>query len=171
MAVEAAHGEGQRSRGLRVEPLEVVDRHHDGPRLGGRREQRADADADGRRVRRPARAARPPHERHLQRLALGSWERGEVLIGERVREVAEADERQPRLGLLGDAAQHAAAGRLRRGERRPPERGLADPGLALEQQRARAVAEAVDEGTREGEFLIAADDGIHVSPRRGVLPF
>ena len=68
----------------------------------------------------------------------------QVVVGEVVGEIAEAREREPRLGLLGDDAQDAAAARLRLGERRPPHGGLADAGLALDQQRARAVVKAVE---------------------------
>ena len=64
VAVQAPDGEGQRPRGRRVEPLDVVDGEHERRGLGRPGEQRAKADGHGRRVGR-ARPARPPHQRDL----------------------------------------------------------------------------------------------------------
>ena len=150
--------ERQRAGGLAVEPLHVVDREHD--RRVGRREQqqRAQADADRGRVGRGV-AGGAADQRDLERLALRGRQLVQVIVGEIVGEVAEAREREPRLGLLGDAAQHAVAARLRVGQRRPPDGGLADAGLALDQQRARAVVEAVEQRARSGALLVSLDEG------------
>ena len=158
VAGDSPQREGQRAGGLAVEPLHVVDREHD-RRVGGReQQQRAQADADRGRVGRSV-AGGAADQRDLERLALRGGQLVQVVVGKIVREVAEAREREPRLGLLGDDAQHAAAARLRVRQRRPPHRGLADAGLALDQQRARAVVEAVEQGARGGALLVALDEG------------
>jgi hypothetical protein len=55
------------------------------------------------------------------------------------------DERQVGLALDGGRGDHPAAPRGGRVGRGPPERRLADPGVALDQQRGRSGGERVDE--------------------------
>ena len=148
----------------RVEPLDVVDRQQHG---APRRERVQDGDQRGRgrsRVRRLVRLSE--QERRFERaplqrrqLALRLLERGADEVGDRrVREL--------RLALRRARLQHAETARIGSPHRLEPERRLADPRLAVEDERGRTFGRAVEEAPGCGELLLAADDrGLHATSR------
>ena len=161
-ALEPPHGERQRPHGGRVQPLEVVHGDHHRRRARGLDQQRAQGHRDGPRLRPAPGTAGPPEQRDLERVALGRRQGGQELVGRVPDQVVQPDERQPRLGLLAGAAQHAAPARRGLVERGEPDGGLADPGLPLDQERPRTGAQPAEERPREGELPVASDDaGVH----------
>ena len=135
LAAQPARGERERLLRRAVEPLHVVDgdQHRPAPASSAQRRQHGQRDhlrpraagPSGRRgtARRPGRAAAAPAPLQL-------------LAGHPVEEVDQPRERQARLGLAGARHEHPHA--LLAGPRDAllPQARLADPGRALEDERA-----------------------------------
>ena len=153
--------ECERLRRRAVEPLLIVDRQHHRRRGGEQAQQRQHRHRDGARARRRAVRARA-HQRDLERPPLRLGELRQNRVNDRLEKVGERRERQLRFGLHGPTRQHdqrAARGPL---EDLPPHRGLADPHLALEDDRSGLVPEPIEEAVDRVELGAAADDGLHV---------
>ena len=109
-----------------------------------------------------AASARSPIAQQLfieQRRALG-WRQVIGAAEDRPQELVQAGEGQVRLGLHAGRAQdgHPAGLRARGGLRE--QRGLADPGLAADHQRATAVRHALDELGDQGELAVTAEEPV-----------
>ena len=155
LGAEPAAGEQQRLERAVVEPLAVVDERQQRLLLGGRGEQAQHARHDGVAIAARRLAER---ERPAQRGGLGRRDRVEP-VEQRPEQLAQARERDVRLGLHPARAQDRHAGALRPGARVLEQRGLADPGLADEQQRAApAGAGVAQQPVDPGPLLVAADE-------------
>ena len=130
LGAEPAAGEQERLQRRLVEPLRVVDRHQHRLLLGGDGEQ---AQQPGRDREAIVRRGRPERQRAAQRACL---DLGDVVepVEQRRDELGQPGERDVGLGLDAAGAQHAQPGRL--ADRPSHQRGLADPGLAVHEQRA-----------------------------------
>ena len=163
--------EGERARRRSVEPVAVVDRDHDRSRQRQVPQHRQHTcahrmlvDAMGRRLAQP--------KSGLQRAALRV---GQGRAVERpLQQVAEAGEREVRLGLAGLALEHpvARAGPL---DRFPPDGGLADPGLADQQQHRRPAGDRLEHDPRPLELPSpAGEQPVHrpimAAARRAHMP-
>ena len=106
----------------------------------------------------PGARARGPQEGDLERPALGLGQRRERLLEDGLEEITERGVGQPRLGLDRTAGQDPVV--PREGIRQPflPHRGLADAGIAGQEQRARAARDRVEESLEDGELGLASDD-------------
>ncbi len=148
-AVEPAdvvHGEHERPlRRQRADHAERGDTHRmlvgDGPGIGG------------------------AQQRDVERRALRRWQRERGVRAHGLEQVAQGDERQVRLALDGGDGEHAVSARDGCGLRRSPDRGLADAGVALEEERGRRHLHRVHEGRHLRERGVPPeDDGCRVLP-------
>ncbi len=155
LGAEPAAGEQQRLERAVVEPLAVVDERQQRLLLGGRGEQAEHARHDRVAIAAGRLAER---ERPAQRGGLGRRDRVEP-VEQRPEQLAQAREGDVGLGLHPARAQdrHAGGDRLR--ARVLEQRGLADPGLADEEQRAApAGAGVAQQPVDPGPLLVAADE-------------
>jgi hypothetical protein len=152
LGAEPPCGTAQRLQRRFVEPLEVVDHAQNGLRLGGQREQAEQRGADGQ-----------PRLRcgllELQRARERRGLRGRQPLAQRERRLAQLrhpGERQLHLGLETARAQHRhPLGALDRDQQ---QRGLADPGLAAEQEHAAAAgARGLERALDALELFLATD--------------
>jgi hypothetical protein len=165
MTLEPPRDERERVHGGRVQPLHVIHCDDDRSLPRGLEQQRAHGSRDSPRLR-PALRAGLAQQRDLERLALERGQSRQKLVGRVPDQVAQPDERQPRFGFLACAAQHATAAYRRLLERREPYGRLADPGLALDDERSRTGAHSVEEGPRESQLVVAPDDAaVHAAAR------
>ena len=138
-AVEPPECERQRPQARRVHPLQVVDGDHERGRAGQAAKHAEHAERDRRQGRRSPSPARPA-ERVLQRGALGFRQLPELVVVDALR----AGRSGPRTRAR---TLPRTAARWRTSQPRPeassidrlPDRRLADPGLADEQQPARSA--------------------------------
>ena len=154
---QAPRSEGEHRGGGPVEPLHVVDGDDErrGARQGAQRGQ--GRERDGLLVRR--RAGVGDEQRGLERAPLRG---GEVLqrLGVRAEQVAERGVGEARLRLGGTRGDRPHARGLGSSDRRPPERRLADPRLARDQQRARS--RPFEEPLHALQLLVPSDElGLH----------
>ena len=159
-------GEG-RPRG-RVEPLDVVDCDRDGP--APRQDlKRCEERRRNSPLVRWVPAGILEEERDLERAPLRRGKLGERLLANAGQEISDARECQDCLGLRGACQKHAKPASFRGLCCDAPNRGLADPGLALEQQRSGRWS--VEEGPDLLELIVAADDreGVRLHARRMML--
>ena len=92
----------------------------------------------------------------------------EHLVDRAPDEVAEARERQPRLGLRGPCLEYAVAALARFLHGGEPERRLARSGLPLDHEPARASDKRVEESRRSRQLRVPPDHlGRGHAPRRG----
>jgi hypothetical protein len=155
--VDPAQREGERVRRRAIEPLLVVDREHD------RRLAREDAQAgqqragDGAWARRLVAGARA-QQRHVERAALRIGEKRQGPIRDRAHEIGQRCECELRLGLHGPAREQRDAAFRGSLEHLPPDRGLADAGLALEDERYGSGGRELEEAVDRRQLLGARDD-------------
>ena len=119
-------------------------------------------DGERARVRRRI-AVLVEQQRGLERPPPRRRELGQHLRRAIREEVAERRVGEPLLGLRGSGAEHAERplpGGLDAGR---PERRLADPGLAFEDERSRAAVRPVEEGVQRCDLVLPADD-LHCHP-------
>ena len=144
---EPRRGERQRLGRGGVEPLEVVDRHH-------QRGEPAQLVEHAERDRLPGSlAGRGAQQRRLQRRPLRTRQAGHV---DAVEEVDQPRERVARLGPARPRRHHAEPERAGFADPRLPQRGLADPGAAGEHERPRGPGEELSEPS---ELRLTADQG------------
>ncbi len=152
--------ERERPRGVRVEPLHVVDRERHRP-LGAQRLQCAQRRDGDRPLVGPAAVGVRDQQRDLERSSLrfrqplDRVERGAQQVAERrVGECA--------LGLRRARFEHPQPVLTRGTNRELPERALADARLALDRERARPRGEQLEAFERHRHVLLSADqDGPH----------
>ena len=149
LAVEPAQREGQGLGARGVEPGDVV---HGQEERAGAPQHGQDAGGQGPLVCSPHSAALE-RQRRLQRRALRRGQRVERGRQQRLEQVPEPGVRKPRLGRRRPRREHQPGGRL---EGVAPDRGLADPGVSLQQDGAAAFEHAGD----PRELLLPAD-GCH----------
>jgi hypothetical protein len=156
--IEPAGRERDRCGRRRVEPLHVVHRQEHGFASAERAQRRAEGGGHGAVVRRrPVEVA--DQQCDLERAPLRTRQLGQQLVEHRRQQVPDRDERQSRLLARGRGAEHAIAALSGEVEAGLPDRGLADPELALEQQRARSVlGRGVEKARDLCEFRFPADD-------------
>ncbi len=145
-------GEPQRVERRLVEPLRVVHQAHDGPLLGGQREQ-----PEQRRADREPRLRRDRLERQRAGQRRGLRLRQPGAQGEHRRaQLRERRERHPDLRLDAARPQHRhALGGLDRGLQ---QRRLAHPGLASHHEHlAPAAARGLQRAQQASELLVATD--------------
>jgi hypothetical protein len=151
---QAARREAEEQRGLRVEPLRVVERNQDGARGGdaaeGAQERGGDDPAIG------ADVVRLEEQRSGERAPLDIRQLLERLVGDGHEEIGGRCESEIGLGFRRRGAENGVAGALGSGDSLPPERRLPDPGLALEDERA-GSAYIADESDDLRELVLAPD--------------
>jgi hypothetical protein len=170
VGVEPPRGEGQRVCGWSIEPLDVVDRDHEG-RIRGKRAQGVQhTDRDG--VRLGADACRlGPEEGHVQGVQLRRRQAAYLFELDVVEEVDQRRERELRLGAARPGREHTKPPRPRFLDTGLPERRLADAGPADEDEAA--PGGVVGERAEHGKLRPAADHTraavsrrpVHKSPR------
>ena len=112
-----------------------------------------------------ARGSAGAQQRDVERRALRRWQRERGVRAHGLEQVAQGDERQVRLALDGGDGEHAVSARDGGGLRRSPDRGLADAGVALEEERGRRHLHRVHEGRHLRERGVPPeDDGCRVLP-------
>ena len=131
---EPAQRERESAGGWGVDPLHIVDRDRE---RGARRESTQDAeDREGDRSSIWTGASRPPQQQgRLEGVPLAGGQVGHRPFRGGNQQVAKYRERHPRLGFGRPRRQYEAPA-LREPDGFAPQRRLADPGIALEHQRA-----------------------------------
>ncbi len=159
--------ERQDIRGARIDPLHVIDRDENGPLLGERMHDRDERKPENTGLRR-----RPPglpkEQRRLERASLERHEQRERLVHDRREQVTDRCERDPRLRRTRPRFEDTQAALVREAQSLLPQGRLADPRLALEQQRLTRVWNSLDE-RREREQLAGPTNHVicHGSPSLG----
>ena len=97
-------------------------------------------------------------QRDLERTTARRQQGRGDLLHNAVEHVRESGERQRRLALDAPVRKNPAETPLRLHDTGLPQHGLADPGLARENERARAVRHPLEEGTNRAQLLVAPDD-------------
>ena len=163
---QPARSELESPRRSPVEPLHVVDRDHERRAARERREQRDERASDRARIR----AATAPQQSRFERLLLWLWQLVAHFVVDGTDQVCHRGVRELRLALGRLSAEYTPAASFRRGDCLQPERRLADPRFALEQQDAALVCLPVDEIVDRGELGVAADDRVRVAGMSPSLP-
>ena len=156
LVTQAAERDLQHTGRRRVEPLEVVEREDDRLPLGEHLEDVEQGQPDGSRVRSNL-PGLGQQERDLERAPPQLRERGCHLVEDRCEQVGEPRERQQRLGLHAPVQQDAAEPLLGFLDTCLPQDRLADPRLAGEDERGRAILDAGQKRLDRAELLLAAD--------------
>ncbi len=158
--------EGEHGGRRRVEPLNVV--YGDEQRTVRRASAEGAEDRDGHRalVRRGATRALE-QEGDSKCVRLGRREVVEQLLEPDVEQIAEAREGEPRLGRRGLSLEDPVAEIPTRLDACLPEGGLADAGLADEDERSRAGVERLEKLVHGRELFLTTDDldvgrGLHL---------
>jgi hypothetical protein len=140
---------------MRVEPLDIVDRDHQRPGPGRAAQHVEEAESDRPHLRwRTDRVGTQDDD--IQRPPLRCGQGVELVGADIVEKVDHGREREPRLGTAGPRRENPATASACRSDGGLPERRLADPGSAVERQRARAVG-TVEEVEQQREFRLAPD--------------
>ena len=134
LLVEACEDEPESGGRRGVEPLEIVDGEAELPVADEEIERGAERRGHGALVRRSPLLAQ--EQGGLERPPLDRRQLGEDVVDDAPEEVAQAGVREPGLGLGRPAREDAVAARPRGVDPCEPERRLADPRLAVEEQRA-----------------------------------
>jgi hypothetical protein len=157
VAAEPAERERERGGRRRVEPLGVVDGEHHRSLLGKHAQRAEERRRDGACVGRLS-PRRAPEERHRERVALWPRERRQQLVEGVAEEIGDRREGERHLGLRGTRDQHACPRGGSGVEPGLPDRRLADPRLALDEQDAWPGVETADQVCQLRELVIPADD-------------
>ena len=131
LGAEPARDEDQRLARRVVQPVDVVGDHEVGLLLGGGGQQRQHPGRDGEAVERGRRLQR---QRAAQRRGLDLRDLP-AQVQQRRQQLQQARERDVGLGLVAARAQDPEVALDRGVQRTAQQRGLADPGLAVEEQR------------------------------------
>jgi hypothetical protein len=162
---EPPHHVAQHPLGRAVEPVDVVDGEQDGCLACKRTDDAERGDAHRVLVGDRAEVVRT-QQRDLQRFELRRRElRGEV--GDGVEEVPQPDEGQVDLRFDRGGGDDVVAAVAARDGGGPPQRGLADPGVPLQQHPGGPVGDVVEESARRREFDRATDGRRPRSVRHG----
>jgi hypothetical protein len=154
----------ERTAGRSVAPLDIVDCHEDGGGVAQRTERAEDGDRDGSVV---DVAGRPlaSQQSHLERAPLGVGELREHVVECRVEEIAEGRERQVGLRLCRSCREdHGVVSPSGHRQRLVPQRRLADPGLALEDQRSRSFGDPLEARGNNRELGLPTDEFLRHLP-------
>jgi hypothetical protein len=154
---QPARGKRERVARRRVEPLRVLDRHDD---ASGRRElpeRRQQRHADRPDIRRPV-VVLLAEERDGERASLRCRQSREHLFDRLPEQVAEAHEAERRFGLRRAARQHPVSASLGFSDGGLPQGRLADPRLALDEDRDGPLRIAGQTLLDRRELVLAADD-------------
>ena len=138
--VRPAESEAERGRRGRIEPLEVVDGEHEAF-LCERLDRAADRDTERALVDRPP-VGVLDEQRHFESAAPRRGQRRQHLVEDPVEKIAEARVGHRPLRLGGARNEYPQAAFACLIDRGPPQRRLADPGLALQRERHRAALPA-----------------------------
>jgi hypothetical protein len=98
------------------------------------------------------------HQCTRERATLAGRQRSKRLVEYRIEQIADSREAERCFALGGQRLKHTEAVLLRFRNARPPERGLPDSCLALENERGRSVGDAGEEVPEDGKLGIPADD-------------
>ena len=145
-----------RGRG-RVEPLDVVHGHDEGPLFRERPECGQERHADRVRVGRWALVV-TDDERTRQRSGLGGRQRRERLVEHGIEQVSDAGERERRLALGRARGEHEVSLGCRLCEPGLPERGLPGAGVAFEHERDGSRGNARREVAKRRTLVLASHD-------------
>ena len=154
---EPAQGERERVRRRGVEPLEIVDRHEQRPVFGEHLQRAAGCDPERARID-PIVGRLLEEERDLERAPPRSGKRGQDVVENVLEQIAEAQVREPALGLRRPRREDAHPPRVGVLDAGKPERRLPDAGLTLEHEPGRPCRHVVDEGEDDATFFLSADD-------------
>jgi hypothetical protein len=156
---EASERKLQRSRARRVEQLSVVDRDQQWRIARG--DPQCGEDRGGQRslIERRVTGRRPQHC-HLECVALEGRQPRQYVIDDRSQQIAQRDEREPRLGGRGCGGEHVKASPNRLVARVAPERALADSGRALDHEPHQSGGYPVDQPSQAPKLRLTADDRI-----------
>jgi hypothetical protein len=99
-------------------------------------------------------------QRDLERPALWRGQTGQRVVKRHVQQVAQRGERELALGHCRLAAEHPVARRAGDLDSGPPQRGLADPGVALEYERGGERSARRDELAQSRELGLAPYDRV-----------
>src|SRR5207237_36590 len=100
----------------------------------------------------------------LQGTPLRLWQTRQEIVCHRLEQICECGERELRLRLGRTALEHAQAGPLGADGRLPPERGLTDSGLTLDDERGRSLTHSVEEGIDHCDFRFPAEQRTRFHP-------
>ena len=156
---QSPHGEAEHRRARPVEPLHVVDRHHERRRAGERAQRRQRGERDGLLV--GLVVVLRHAEGDLERAALRA---GELVEHRRVgaQEVAERGVGEARLRLGGPGGDGSHARHPRTVHRRLPQRRLPHARLARDQQRPHARRHGLHEALHASQLIVStAELGLH----------
>ena len=160
LLVQPTQREPERSTARRVDPLCVVDCHHDGRRGGECAENSSDSQCERYRIH--ARADLPSAERLFEREPLARRKRSERLLVGRPEEICQHRERKLRLSLGGSRHEDTAGARRRGVEHGRPDGRLADSRLADEEQPARPPGGLVQEAECLRQLALSTNhDAVH----------
>jgi hypothetical protein len=167
--------------GRAIQPLHVVDRDDEWTLCFQCCHDAQERGCDRARVSRRRRL--PPQQRHLERLALRRRKLAAHFIERTADEISECGVRERCLGLCWVGVEHAIAKLLSRTYRLQPESCLANPGLALDCKRDRAVRHALDKACDSSRLVLASNHVDHsgrtlnchaackrIAPEPGVTP-
>src|SRR5918996_2408126 len=156
---EAAGGEAKNALAGRVEPLEIVDGNQDWA-FSRERAQCAE-ECDGHRpgLRRSA-LDLDEQQRDLERLTLRRRQQHAYLVQKRIEEISDGGERKLRLRLSRTGNQDVKGALVAHLDARLPEGGLADPGLARQEDAGRSVpvGNRREEGDDRVYLLVSSDE-------------
>ena len=162
--VDPPEGEGDRARGRRVQPLDVVDRHQHRRRPRERGQRIAQGGRDH---------ARLGDIRRRIRLQEGDLQRPPLRCGQalpdggrdRFQEVGQAGEGEPQLALGRARLEHVHRPRPRAAHPRLEQGRLAGAGRAGQDQGGGPVGKIVEQPIEPTEFAVPAEDRfMHVAP-------
>ena len=141
----------------RIDPLHVVQSEEKRPILSKSAHHREQREPEQPHLRR--RPVRLPHQqRGLERAPLNGRQLRQRLLDHRGEHVADGCERDLRLGVGRTGREDAEAAFPREPVRLLPERGLADPGVTLEQQCLATGRHDAQERIERLQLLAPADD-------------
>jgi hypothetical protein len=141
---EPSQRERKRGRRRRIEPLDVIDSHHDRLPIAQKLQHVAHRDGHRTLIDRVTKRLVSQH-RDLERAPPRRRERGQGLVEDILEQIAQAHVGEAAFGLHRTRRQHAQAPPACMIDPRQPESGLADPCLAHEHERSRLVWRVVDE--------------------------
>ena len=154
---ETPHGEGQRTRRGRIEPLDVVDGDYHRMVFAQRFQDVPNRHAEGSVVNRII-ARLFDEQRHFEGAPAGCRESPHDLLGHVLEEIAETGMGEAVLGFGGTGGENAHSKLTGLADSSRPESRLPDAGLALQHERRRAASVHLDEGLDGGELLFPADN-------------
>ena len=160
---QPAQRETQRARRRGIEPLEVVDRD-DEPVLGEQFQSASNRNSQGTWVDRTTGCVLD-EECDLERPTAGGRQSGQDVVESAFEQIAQTGVSECALRLGRPRREDAQPPPTRGVYNLAPERRLADPGLALQRDRAGPVPAPVEACVQRAEVVVPADDFDCHSPR------